>query len=337
MLALSLVSLVLVAVAMAIDVHLRMLGSGRTKVEEAQLARTLLRRIADDLRGAVLYDPMSVEDLVPAMASGDLGGMSEGDLSGLASGAGLDSADLGDGEMETDSTSDLAESTVPQTVPGLYGNSYELQIDTSRLPRIDQYDGMLTTDDLSLADRVSEVKTVTYYVIGNQLGGSTYGTSLATSYSQEGSQYQTGLVRRELDRATTAWAAENGTLLETAYDVEPVAPEVAAIEFLYFDGSEWLNEWDSEEHGGLPVAVQIAIAISHSRGRPTESNSLRTSTGLTGAGDDELLIYRLLVHLPTAQPTTGEESSEESSADGGGVTDSAPGESLSPGGEESGR
>ena len=42
------------AVGSAIRIHLEFLDAGRTQVEEAQLARAVLRRIADDLRGVPL-------------------------------------------------------------------------------------------------------------------------------------------------------------------------------------------------------------------------------------------------------------------------------------------
>ena len=52
LLSLGLAALVLVALATAVDVHLRCVQTGRTHVEEAQLARALLHRIGDDLRNA---------------------------------------------------------------------------------------------------------------------------------------------------------------------------------------------------------------------------------------------------------------------------------------------
>ncbi len=55
-LALGLSVLVLAAVAMAVNLHLRLLDSGRTRIEEAQLAREILRTIAQDLHNAVPYN-----------------------------------------------------------------------------------------------------------------------------------------------------------------------------------------------------------------------------------------------------------------------------------------
>jgi prepilin-type N-terminal cleavage/methylation domain-containing protein len=52
-LALALAAVVLGLLAMAVEIHLRVADKSRFRVEEAQLARTLLERIAEDLRNAV--------------------------------------------------------------------------------------------------------------------------------------------------------------------------------------------------------------------------------------------------------------------------------------------
>ena len=304
-LALALTSLIVITVASAIDLHLRVLEVGRTEVEEAQLARALLRLIANDLRSAVQYTPIDLADLVPDMA------ISADDLAGLGEEAGADPEDLEAlDESDADRTSNLTESSVVPSVPGLFGNRYELQVDTSRLPRIDQFNGMLSaTGEVSFLDRPSDVKTVAYYVVNDQLD--------RTAYASAVSQNRNGLIRREFDRATTAWAAERGQLAEMEYGLEPIAPEVAAIEFLYYDGTEVVDEWDSIERGGLPMAVQITIGIIPSRRRnQTQAASWRTAAEQAPVELHELLIYQLLVHLPAAQPTTAEgasETSEESS------------------------
>ena len=52
-LALALAAVVLGLLAMAVEIHLRVADKSRFRVEEAQLARTLLERIAEDLRNAI--------------------------------------------------------------------------------------------------------------------------------------------------------------------------------------------------------------------------------------------------------------------------------------------
>jgi len=299
LLALLLTSLLTVMLATAIDIHLRVVDLGRIDVEEAQLARALLHRIADDLRSAVQYNPLDTSEsaagLLPEPAA-------SGDVSEAPTGPPGPEATEPD-EPATDMTNDLAASSVPPSVPGLYGNQYELQVDVSHLPGLDQYESLLeAAGDSSLVDRVSDVKTVAYYVIDPQQSG--------LIYTQAGTQDCGGLVRRELDRAVTAWAAEQGQLVYTDQDQQPIAPEVTEIEFRYFDGSELVDEWDSVARGGLPVAVEIAIAIRPVRRGNTWFSSRQTSADAGSAEDEEPLVYRLLVHLPTAKPTTSETTFE---------------------------
>ena len=296
-LAMALSSLVLFAMMTAIHTHLRLVDKGRSHVEEAQLARALLQRIASDIRGAVRYDPLDIKKLVPELAPES--------LQTLAEEAGFKDMDFSDVEEEG-SSKPPSESAAPQLVPGLYGNRYELQVDVSRLPRIDQFQRALVPAGSRLVDRLSDVKTVAYYVIRPETNAVAYASGTATN--------RRGLVRRELDRAVTSWAADQGELWEMETELEPIAPEVMAIEFLYFDGEEWFEEWDSDALGGLPVAVQIGIAIEPAgrRGLPADQRSL-VGVGPTEAAPP--VLYRLLVHLPASAPMTGEwmgESGEES-------------------------
>ena len=75
LLSLGLAALVLVALATAVDVHLRCVQSGRTHVEEAQLARALLHRIADDLRNLAVANPVTVDGVMTASTSGSSSGL----------------------------------------------------------------------------------------------------------------------------------------------------------------------------------------------------------------------------------------------------------------------
>ena len=56
-LALALTAVILGLIGMAIHVHLGVADKSRVQVDEAQLARTLLQRIAEDLRNAVPFTP----------------------------------------------------------------------------------------------------------------------------------------------------------------------------------------------------------------------------------------------------------------------------------------
>ena len=83
-LAVALTAVVVAMVAAAIDFHLGQLTVRRAKIEEAQLARAVLRRIADDLRGAIVYRPIdfsSAQALTQGLDGllGDGGGDEDGE------------------------------------------------------------------------------------------------------------------------------------------------------------------------------------------------------------------------------------------------------------------
>jgi len=324
-LALSLASLLLVIVGASVDFHLRVLDAGRTEVEEAQLARALLQRIADDLRSAVPYDPIDAEKLLEGV-EGAAGEMDE--LGAMAEEAGLEAGE--EVEEAEDELASIADSSETPSVPGLYGNIYELQVDTSRLPRPDQYGGMLVeTGGEPLVDIVSDVKTVAYFVEGDRIGRGTIGSSVP--------EEQAGLYRRESDRATTAYAAEHGLLADLENELLPIAPEVASIEFLYFDGAEVVEEWDSIERGGLPMAVEITLKIIPQRLRKNPGAVSLFPTQQQGTlFEEDLLVYRLLVHLPAAQPTFEQVTEETMEEESGETTDETTHETDGGGGSGSG-
>ncbi|MCS7237652.1 MAG: hypothetical protein NZ899_05200 [Thermoguttaceae bacterium] len=68
-LAFGLLVVVLGALALSVDLHLRVSQLGRQRVEEAQLARVILQRIADDIRGAVPPQTADFESLAKTLSS----------------------------------------------------------------------------------------------------------------------------------------------------------------------------------------------------------------------------------------------------------------------------
>ena len=305
-LALGLSVTLLSIVWMAVDLQLRLVDVGRTEVEQAQLARSLLTRIADDLRSAVVYQPQDtsgVTNLTAGIPSAD--DLDALDPSGSASAMASEST----GDTETTASTTL-QSEVLSRMPGLYGSQYDLQVDVSRLPRFDQYvqpvDGAANS---AQADAISDVKTVAYFLRMTAAPVS----STADSGLLPSSDVQltsSGLVRRERDRAATLWATEQGNLAASDMDLEPIAPEVVALEFQYYDGTAWVSEWDSDARGGLPVAVEVAIALQ-SPNRDYQNDVLSSLFLDQTSLDSGYKVYRLLVHLPAALPTTLEEANTE--------------------------
>lgn len=311
LLALALTGLVLFAISMAVSLNMRAFHKRRSSIEQAQLARTLLRIIADDIRGSVAsyeQDLSGVEKLLADSA--------EGAASGALDDAGLEGIDEEldvDAFLEEDSTNtiDLAAGETLPSTPGIYGNQYELQIDVSRLPRIHEYQQLLAVDPAdAMLDLPSDVKTVTYYV---QDSGLLAAGEVAGPVPALGVTAQNGLVRREMDRSVTQWALQNGNLTGMQQTGDVIAPEVVGLEMSYFDGYEWRLEWDSEVEGTLPMAIQIVLVMKP----PADP----TTAGDVMLDESTLNYYRLVVRIPTGRPVEEEVEEEVDETDSSATDD----------------
>ena len=313
LLALGLSAIIIGAIAMAVDVHWRALQAGRRDVEEAQLARAILNRMADDIRGAVQYDPQQAEKMLGSVVPTTV------DTAKLASETGVEAKEIESalsGESGTPSW-------IPPSIPALYGSANVLQVDVSRLPRLDQINSMMATDPLAASvNHTSDVKSIAYYLVTEPGGVSTGAPATPSTVGQKA-----GLFRRELDRAMTAWASEQGTLESLQTDTDPIATEVTALEFHFFDGASWYTDWDSVELGGLPTAVEIAISLR----RPAKASGATPWLGFGGTANEETsTVYRLVVNLPGAHApakTVEGASEDEETTDAMGDTSTTGGTS----------
>jgi hypothetical protein len=318
MLALTLTAFVLATISMAIDLNLRMLDSRRGDVERIQVARAVLQMIANDLRATVqpVETDFSALSAMASEAAGDAaaalgldGATTGGDDQGTGGETGGEmpapdtaadsSADQGFSDDTADAssaaTTDIATDETPPPVPGLYGNQYQLQMDVCRLPRVDQMQQLVTDSRMGmLQDIPSDVKTVAYYLHDPENG------LVAGDFRDRAGNPQSGLVRRALDRAVTLCASQSNTSTTLQNTGEIIATEVVALQFEYFDGSQWLYEWDSDELGGLPVAVRITIALAPEPSLRDKTNASTITRSASEMVTDQT--FTLTVRLPTALP-----------------------------------
>jgi hypothetical protein len=123
-------------------------------------------------------------------------------------------------------------------------------------------------------------------------------------------------MRAETAQAVATWAEMNGQAQSYYDNAKLLADEVVGLEFRYFDGLDWLTDWDSDALGGLPKAVEILLTIQPTYAL-TEQALARAEQGAALPPDKT---YRLVVHLPLARP--GENLPDETAA----TTDAASGE-----------
>lgn len=296
-LAMSVVLMVLIGGA--IQFYGRDMNVRDMDVRQTQLAASVMQMIEDDLRSTLHLEPADTAPL-EALLVATTGGESSQEPSEDLSAAGIESNDSGL-VSEDASATDLTTTASVLQAPGLIGNQYQIQIDVSRLPRLEEYVQMMDENAADLDDIPSDIKTVAYFVqSADMLAGVEDSLSMASQSiaSQSTGVAETdmtgGLVRRSLDRSATAYASLTGSLTSLTQTGDVIAPEVLAIEFEYWDGLTWLLEWNSDDYGELPLAVRVRL----------------TMNDVASIEEDSLRIFSHIVRIPLAQPVEEEEDEE---------------------------
>jgi uncharacterized membrane protein YgcG len=330
-LAIALSAALLAVIGTAINLYLKRVDMSRTRVEEAQLARSILSMIADDLRATAIYQPQDVSSVASLMASsaafdvdsideergapsggatgapggtGGVGGPSAVGTSGGPGGAG--GAGTSSGDSATADTSG-ADSDMPL---GLSGSMGELYVDAVRLPRGDELFGTLTgytnAPMAAPANNIvaatgsswgsmpspSALKTVRYFVREGDRSNSS--GLAATSLAPEMQGYAGGLVRQKVPRAARIFAEQTGGSGVTESGQVLIAPEVLQIQFRYYDGEQIVDMWDMAEEQSLPLAVEVTIWLASAN--ETAGGAYNAQALLSTARE-----YRQTVFLPMAE------------------------------------
>jgi hypothetical protein len=352
-LALSLTVLATILIGGLIQIYQGQLEVAKDNIRQTRVARAILTMMADDIRSVLRDyqndDAKTLEAFLTASAAGSAGQSAGGAAGGLgatggttgqgsaagqtltgqtsststtsgsggASGASSGSA-TGTGTASTGAASaGMTDATAAPTVappPGLIGTDSVIEIDVSRPPRPDEYIGETKSlFDPRIVDIPSDSKKVSYFVQAPQLYGI---QDQLNQIAGADPLKNTGLVRRSLDRAVTRWANEQAQTQQLQTTGQIIAPEIIALSFSYFDGLQWVTSWDSSSQG-LPWAVQITIAMQHSRyareapitpGTPlaTLITLPKTETGLETYSTLVVIPGVQLLKTPAEQSTTTE-------------------------------
>jgi len=266
LLASAISALILTGLYMAIRSQVELAEVGRSAVERAVVARSVLLRLTQDVAPSVgLPDPGRFRSTDTGAAS--LGGTTpttgtttdpaSGMGSGMGTGTGMEEVPEGE---EMTATIDLVRSFV--------GDAQTLQVWVSRVPR------KSTSAKMDETTVVSDQRLVLYWLAGAS------------------SDNSRGLARQEIP-VTTASAQDVRPAIGTADEVNYIlAKEVTKLEFSYFDGTSWLGSWDGRSLGedmktpiGPPMAIQVLMEVT-TPGRSGEEPVKRT--------------YRHVIAIPTA-------------------------------------
>lgn len=316
-LAMGLAILVLVSIGMAINLYLVMLTQQQANIERQQVARNILAMVSSDLRSAIQYKAADVSGLENLSASqsliqgllGSAGGDAASAMSGLAGGGtGTGGGTPTGGGVPTGggtpsgggqtggATGGTTESTETEDTaayrPLIIGSQNQLTIDVSRLPRIDQYNAFMLGLMDPTSSRPSDVKSISYFL------SSAPPVAASMEFDQQAVQ-QGGLYRRQIDRAVASYRGETSAPGVPDEYSKLLAPEIVGLEFRYFDGSGWVNEWDSDEVQYFPTAIEVVLTIDASRlqtrngGRNQPVDIRQQLSGIQQ--------FRTVVHLPAAE------------------------------------
>jgi hypothetical protein len=193
-------------------------------------------------------------------------------------------------------------------------------IDVSRLPRSDQYNPAAASQPIgTLVDVPGDVKTVTYLLQASGVMGVQDRLSQLSPAAdgKSAAMMNTGLVRRQLDRAVSSYAEEMGQSMQMMASGDLVAPEVVSIDFAYYDGTQWTYEWDSSLQG-LPWLVQVTLALQSDSGSsemPASGVSLQTLT-LEDQERYGIETFELTVAIPGAKLQASASGTNASTASG---------------------
>ncbi len=316
-LALSMSVVLMVLIGQALQFYMRDMNVRDMDIRQTQLAASIVQMIEDDLRSTLHTNPADTAPLEALFSS--IGGgesdqganASDEDLSAAGIDSSIDPLDLGDDFL---SEVDLSSGVSVLTTPGLIGNQGQIQIDVSRLPRLEEYVALLDQNTNDIDDIPSDIKTIAYFVqMPEMIGGVQDDLSNATLEMglEMGDNSSTGgLVRRSLDRAATVEAANTGslTLLNQTGDV--IAPEVTSILFSYWDGVTWQPEWSSDAFEELPLAIQVQVTIA------PEGGAAAADAGFSNAlSTESMRTFSHIIRLPLARPI--EETAEEDLTEAG--------------------
>jgi hypothetical protein len=174
-------------------------------------------------------------------------------------------------------------------------------VDVSRIPRANEFN-INSALPGAIVDVPGDVKTVTYLMqSSNPLG--VQDTMMQVATTQDSVTSNSGLIRRSIDRLVFKYAEETAMSTQMMSSGDLISPEVVALEFAYYDGTQWVYDWDSSVQG-MPWLVQINLALQSPAA--AEQNPLGGGVALsTLTVEDQqaygIQVFELTVAIPGAQ------------------------------------
>ena len=268
-LAIGLTGLLLAAIYSALDLYWKYTTLGQQQVERAQIARAVFQKISQDLHSVTYMQETAVEE---------------------------EESTTGSSETETEET--VIEVTNPDDAYtsgniGVFGDAQSLVLHTSRPGR----QPLLISNTGSSSAMQSDLLSVSYFLaVAGAEGlqgavGDQYRNTTTTGQSTQ------GLARLEGDRLAMSMADGSADVQVLAQQSQLLAAEISSLQFQYFDGSDWLEVWDSIEYGTVPQAIKVTIGFQNENIEGLEKIANNKINGNENS-------FSMVIALPLALPST---------------------------------
>ena len=255
LLAMGMTTLLMAAVYGAMSTYWNLALDSREEITRSQIARRIMQDLSRDIRSVTF-----VEQIVQ-------------------------SSDDSSGTSGTESPSGVTTSVYRN---GLIGFERELMLYISRPDK--HLDYVALPDTLTASSRNSDLMIVRWLLADSS--GSGLASAIAGT-NETGSGSVAGLARGEGGVNGFGRAIEMDDIGQQLEVTSLYAPEVQDIVFEYFDGVDWLPEWNSTDLNLMPQAIRIELILRHP---PSDDD------GRINPRDLPATSHQLVVPIPVARP-----------------------------------
>lgn len=282
LIAVGLTSLLMAALYSAMSTYFQLQLDSHEEIARQQVSRAVLRQMTRDIQSVVFAKQEALPEDESSASGSASGGSTDGGLDGNAYGESMI-------DPETVSTSYTS---------GLVGTATDLQLFVSRP---DPNLAYVSSQELSTLDQRTGDLMIIRYLMADK-SGSGLGSEIADREAPGQDDGPVGLARMAGDLYGLSTAMENSEDSPQLAAAKLLAREVSGVQFRYFDGIAWQEEWDSTALNALPKAIEIVLTV---RDEAEASNA-----SFLDEPDPYALpatTHRVVVPLPVAEPIVAEQ------------------------------
>lgn len=274
LLAVGLTSILMISLFSALNISFELQLDSHEEITRQQIARSLLRQMTRDIQSVVFVKKML-----------------------------LDEEEEEDSETTVLDGNAYGESAVdPETVMtaytnGLVGSASELQLFVSHPDRNLSY--VIAQDLTSVTERTSDLLIVRYLMADRGAGG--LAAAIADREASASESGPVGLVRISGDLFGLSAAVETNEEYPQLAAAKLQAREVSGIQYRYFDGINWQEQWDSTALNEMPKAIEIVLTL---RDEQTSGAAFENEEADPYALPETT--HRMVVPIPVAEPFVSE-------------------------------